>query len=111
MATEVATDIELIVIQWLDRRNIAYQFQTSLRGGWYALGGAVVDFLLPARMLAWRVMGEYFHRGVEKEGSDVLQREMLTELGWTVVDLYSDDIENRLEETLRLALLGQEVLR
>ena len=105
------TDIETIVYQWLTRRNIEFQFQTSLRGGFFALGGAVVDFLLDDLNIAIRVFGEYWHRGVTKEGSDILQREMLGELGWTVVDLWSDDIESKLEETMRLALMGQEVLR
>ena len=111
MVEQVMTDIEAVVVGWLTKRNIVFQFQTSLRGGFYQLGGAVVDILLPARGLAWRIFGEYWHRGVEKEGSDVLQREMLSELGYTTVDLWADDIENRLEETMRLALMGQEVLR
>ncbi len=108
---EPMTDVEAIVYRWLIQKKVEFQFQTSLRGGFYQLGGAVVDFLLPIQNLAWRIFGEYWHRGVTKEGSDTLQREMLGELGWTVVDLWSDDIENRLEETLQLALLGQEVLR
>ena len=109
--TTPKTDIEALVYSWLVKRNIVFDFQTSLRGGFYQLGGAVVDFLLPARRLAWRVFGEYWHRGVEKEGRDILKREMLGELGYTVVDLWADDIKNRLEETMRLALMGQEVLR
>ena len=111
MVEQVMTDIEAVVVGWLNKKNIAFQFQTSLRGGFYQLGGAVVDILLPMRNLAWRIFGEYWHRGVEKEGSDILQREMLSELGWIVVDLWSDDIETRLEQTLTLALKGQEVLR
>ena len=107
----VATNIERLVYAYLVRRNISFRFQTSLMGGFFALGGAVVDFLLDDRMLAWRIQGEFWHRGVEKEGSDLLQREMLTALGWTVVDLLADDLENRLNQTLRLALQGQEVLR
>ena len=110
MVSAVASDIELIVIEWLNARNITFSFQTSLAGGWYQLGGAVVDFLFYDRMLAWRIMGEYYHRGVEKEGSDLLQREMLSTIGWTVVDLWGDDIFNRLEETMNLALKGREVL-
>ena len=105
------TDIETIVYQWLTRRNIEFQFQTSLMGGFYQLGGAVVDFLIQDRMLAWRIFGEYWHRGVTKEGSDLIQREMLMTLGWTVVDMWSDDILERTDETLNLALSGQEVLR
>lgn len=111
MQTRIATDIEQLVLDWLDKRKIVYEFETSLRGGFYALGGAVVDIILRERRLAWRIFGEYWHRGVTKEGSDTIQREMLTELGWTVVDLWSDDIENRLEETLTKALRGEEVLR
>lgn len=111
MTTQIASDIELIVMRWLDRRGIQYSFQTSFSGGFYQLGGAVVDFLIRDRMLAWRVMGEYYHQGVTKKGSDILQREMLGELGWTVVDLLGDDVKDRTDETLSLALEGQEVLR
>lgn len=107
----VMSDIETIVYDYLVRRGIVFQFATSLRGGFYQLGGAVVDFLLPARMLAWRVMGEYWHRSVVKEGSDIIQKELLSELGYVTVDIWGDDIENRLEETMRLALRGEEVLR
>ncbi len=110
---EVASDLELIIIRWLDQRNIQYSFQTSLRGGHYQLGGAVVDFLFFDRMIAWRVQGEYYHKGVTKEGSDLIQREMLAELGWTVVDLFSEDLEDttRLDEVLTKALRGEEQLR
>ena len=111
MVTEVATDIELIVLRWLDKNRIRYEFQTSLRGGFYQLGGAVVDILISDRMLAWRIFGEYWHKGVEKEGSDILQREILNEMGYTVVDLLEQDLRDRPEETLRLALQGMEMLR
>ena len=109
--TTPMTDIEAVVVRWLTQRGIQFEFQTSLMGGFYQLGGAVVDILIPDRMLAWRIFGEYWHRGVTKEGSDTLQREMLGELGYTVVDLWANDIENRLEETLTKALRGEEVLR
>ncbi len=105
------SDLEAIVYSYLVKRKIGFQFQSSLMGGFYQLGGAVVDFLLPDRRLAWRVFGEYWHRGVEKEGSDIIQREMLTELGWVVVDILADDLQNRPNETLRLALQGVEMLR
>lgn len=107
----VMTDIERIVYDYLVKRNIAFDFQTSLAGGLFQLGGAVVDFILEERRLAWRVFGEYWHRGVEKTGSDTIQREMLTELGYTVVDLWSSDLESRPEQTLRLALEGREMIR
>lgn len=108
---EMYTDIERIVLEWLTRHKIDFQFATSLRGGFFELGGAVVDFILPARMLAWRVMGEYWHTGVTAEGHDLVQRELLTELGYIVVDLWGQDLQNRLDETMRLALQGREMLR
>lgn len=74
------------------------------------MGGAVVDFLITERMLAWRVMGEYWHRGVVPEARDVIQRENLMAMGWTVVDIWGEDIKERLSQTMRLALQGREML-
>ena len=105
------TDLEAIVTRWLDRHKIDYQFQSSLMGGYYELGGSVVDILLPARGLAWRIQGEYWHQRVGQQGRDEIQKELLSGLGWTVVDLWGSDIENRIEETMQKALLGQEMLR
>ena len=111
MATGVYTDIELIVIRWLERHKIQFEAQSSLMGGFYALGGAVVDFIILAEMLAWRVQGEYYHKGVTKEGTDIIQKEILDGLGYTTVDIWGDDIKTRADQTLRLALQGQEQLR
>lgn len=110
MVEQVASDIELLVIQWLERRNIEYQFSTGLGGGFFELGGAVVDFLFPDLGIAWRIMGEYYHTGVEKEGSDEIQREMLTNMGYIVVDIWGLDITERIDQTLTLALQGVEML-
>jgi len=106
----VMSDIEQVVFDFLTKRNIAFDFQTWLSGGLFALGGTVVDFIVEPN-LAWRIMGEYYHRGIEKTGSDTIQRETLSALGYVVVDIWADDIENRLEKTLRLALQGQEMIK
>jgi len=107
----MGTSIELTVMGWLDKRKITdYEFQTSLGGGLFELGGSVIDFLFRERMLAWRVQGAYWHRGVEKSGSDLIQKERLAAMGLTVVDIWEDDILSRLEETLTKALQGIEVL-
>lgn len=110
MSTPVASDLEELVYNWLTRRGIPFRFQTSLMGGYYQLGGSVVDFIVEPN-LAWRVQGEYFHEGVTKKGSDMIQREMLMGLGYVVVDLYADDLIERIDETLRKAMLGEEMLR
>ncbi len=111
MAQELYTDIERLVLQYLINNNIVFQFQTSLGGGFFSLGGAVVDFIIPDRMLAFRIMGEYWHRSVSATGKDQIQREVLTAQGFTVIDLWGDDLEFRLEETMQRALQGMEMLR
>ena len=110
MTTLVRTDLEELVYNWLVKRNIPFTFQSSLAGGYFQLGGAVVDFIVEPN-LAWRIFGEYWHSGVEKTGSDIIQKEQLTTLGYTVIDLWEDNLRNRLDETLRLALEGQEMIR
>ncbi len=112
MAEIIATDIEIIVLRWLDKRGIIYDFQTSLAGGRFELGGSVVDILIHDLDLAWRIQGRYWHEGVAKKGMDDIQRESLEAMGWTVVDIWSDDLETPAEvnETLTMAIQGQEVL-
>ena len=107
----VLTDIEAIVFEWLTKRKIPFQFQTSLMGGFYSLGGAVCDFIVEPN-LAWRISGEYWHKTVEKIGSDTIQREQLEALGYIVVDLWGSDLLNpdKREEALQLALQGNEML-
>ena len=110
MVEAVATDIERLALNWLDKHRIDYLFQTSLAGGYYELGGMVIDILLPDRWIAIRVMGEYWHKGVEPEGKAIIQREQLEAMGWTVVDCWGEDLQSRLDETMSKAILGEEVL-
>jgi len=104
------TDIESMVAQWLSRNKIVFSFQSWMAGGRHEFGGAVVDFTLDELGIALRVMGEYWHRGVTKRGSDLIQKEMLKKEGWTVIDIWEEDIRNRLEQTMRLAIQGKEML-
>ena len=113
MATGVFTDLELIVIEWLERHKIPFESQSSLAGGYFSLGGMVVDFLLPDRRIAIRVMGEYWHKGVEPEGKAIIQREQLEAMGWTVVDIWGStlDTAERIEQTMSRAIKGEEMLQ
>ncbi len=104
-----ASDIEILVIKWLDKRGIEYRFQSSINGGFFSLGGAVVDFIIETGNLAWRVMGEYYHHQVEIRSHDAIQREMLTAMGFLVVDIWGEDVLNRIDETLNKALMGEEI--
>ena len=111
MAEIVATEPEIIVLRWLDKHKIVYDFQTSLAGGRFELGGSVLDFILTDLAIGLRVQSMYWHEGVAKKGTDDIQREMLEGMGLTIVDVWQDDLEQRLEETMRLAVQGQEMLR
>ena len=113
METPVMSDIEKICYNWLVKHKITdFEFQSSLAGGRFELGGSVVDFTFPERSLAWRVHGDYWHRGVEKQASDVVQRELLESQGWTVVDIWGSALDTpaKVNNTLMKALQGQEVL-
>ncbi len=108
MVERIASDIELIVLRWLDKRGVFYEFQTSFAGGFTELGGAVIDIIIGR--LAWRINGEYYHRGVVPEGKAALQKEAIEAKGYTVVDLWGDDIKERTNQTLTKALRGEEML-
>jgi len=111
--TLVASDLERIVINWLNKRGIIdYDFQSSLLGGRYELGGSIIDILFPDRSLAWRIQGDYWHKQIAKQATDSVQRELLESQGWKVVDIWGStlDTPTRIEETLRKALMGVEML-
>jgi very-short-patch-repair endonuclease len=107
---DVATDIELMVYQWLVDRDIVFEFQSQLiNGGERQLGDATVDFnLLESRILI-RCQGLYFHTGAEVEAKDKFQRISLENMGYVVIDLYEDDIHDRLDTAMEKAVIGEEL--
>jgi len=107
----VATLPEKLVYQWLTKRGILFQFQTSLLGGRLERGGAVTDFLLYDRVpqLVIRVQGSYWHKDIDRKADDQLQKERLINEGYAVVDAWEEDIYQRLNGTMSLALIGEEM--
>jgi very-short-patch-repair endonuclease len=106
----VATDIEIAVFNYLATQGEVFEFQTQLLGGMgNEKGDAKVDFTLPEKMLALRVQGGYWHTGVEVEAKDVLQKARLSNMGWTVIDLWQNDLELSFNTTMKLAMQGQEM--
>jgi len=112
MVEIIASDIERIVLRWLDRRGIIYDFQSSLMGGRFSLGGAIVDVLIYDLQLAWRVHGDYWHKPIAKQATDDVQRELLENQGWVVVDIWGSGLETpeKINSTLQKALRGEETL-
>jgi len=110
VATLVASDLEILVFEFLTKRKIKFEFQSQLLGG-YAneLGSATLDFVFRDTDTCWRIMGEYFHRGASPEARDQIQKVRLQEMGWTVVDIWETDLKKRLDYTLTQALRGQEL--
>jgi len=104
-------NLEKIVYGWLIKHSILFTAQAPMFGGIGELGSATVDFILTARNVAIRTMGGYWHTGLETNARDLLGREKLAEAGYTVVDVWEDDINHNLETTMELAIAGQEMLK
>ena len=97
------------VANWLSNHYIPFRIQESIAGGTMELGGMVVDFLLPMSRIVIRVMGTYWHRSTEANARDVLGRETLRAKGFIVVDIWEDDVNERLDYVMRLAVQGVEI--
>ena len=106
---EFLNNPEKAIANWLIKHNITFDTQVPLFGIG-ELGSATVDFILTERNVAIRAMGGYWHTGLEVNARDLLGREKLTERGFTVVDVWEDDINRNLDATMELAIQGQEML-
>ena len=84
---------ELAVYRALQARAISFTPQVSYEGGRGILGGMAVDFLLPDYNAIVRVMGPWHNLPSARE-RDALQRTYLTGRGYTVIDLWEEEIEN-----------------
>ena len=103
-------NLERIVYHWLIKKNILFTTQVPMFGAG-ELGSATVDFILTARNIVLRIMGTFWHSGLETNARDLLGREKLAEAGYTVVDVWEDDINRNLDATMDLAIAGQEMLK
>ena len=104
-------NLEKIVYGWLIKHSILFTAQAPMFGGVGELGSAIVDFILTERNIVLRIMGGYWHSGLEVNARDLLGREKLTEAGYTVVDVWEDDINRNLDAVMELAIAGQEMLK
>lgn len=116
MGKVVGTVPELCAYDWLEKRKLVFDFQSSQMGGRRVAGGAVVDFIISGLaadgLYVWRVMGEHWHQGPELEEKDEVQRVRLLRL-WigglpvvAVVDVWEGDIYDRYPEVFLRAEYG-----
>lgn len=115
LGTVVGSDLEIKVYEWLAKHGftpgVDFDFQTQLIGlrGVRELGDAIADFLLIKQSIIFRVQGEYWHTSVEERARDVIQRERLEGMGFTVIDLWERDLSDRFEYTMQQAIQGVQL--
>jgi len=106
------SDLERRVYDWLSKREIPFTTQEPMFGYAGELGSAVVDFVLGERNIVLRIMGSYWHSGMEAKARDSLGKERLMNAGYQVVDLWEENLsDDKINRTMELALEGQETLR
>ena len=104
-------NLERIVYHWLIKKNILFTTQVPIFGGAGELGSAIVDFILTERNIVLRIMGGYWHSGLETNARDLLGKEKLAEVGYTVVDVREENLTaGKIDNTMELAISGQEAL-
>jgi very-short-patch-repair endonuclease len=109
---EFLSTLEKKVFNWLSKREIPFTTQEPMFGIAGEAGSATVDFIIGERHLALRVMGSYWHSGLEAEARDLFGKEQLINDGYTVVDLREEDLtDDKITHTLELALEGVETIR
>ena len=109
MSYQFLSTLEKKVWDWLVKNKILFLAQHKMFG-YQEVGSATVDFIIPDRNLALRVHGGYWHSGLEAEARDELGKERLIGEGYVVVDLKEEDLaDDKIDHTMELALLGQEV--
>jgi len=109
--SEFLSELEKKVHNWLTKNNIPFTTQQPMFGV-SEIGSAVVDFILGESNLVLRVMGTYWHRTPEANARDEFGKERLMNQGYTVVDLHEENLtDDKIKNTMQLALQGQEMLR
>lgn len=84
---------EWAVFWALEQLHEEFDYQRAMDGGRLTLGGTVVDFFIPSRLLIIRVQGTYWHyeRGELVVNSDSYIKNALESKGYTVIDIDDTD--------------------
>lgn len=107
------TDLEFMVDQSLINHgykpNINFAYQSSLLGG-HNLGGIVADFIVFDPPTIINIQGDIWHYGMGQDRiqSDIIQRALLTGLGYQVVFIDQKDIYNNVDYYVEEALKGHD---
>lgn len=114
-----ATVPELVVMEFLDRRGVKYEFQKWLIGGRAVRGGQVVDFAVDmgSTTYIWEVQGNFWHDKPGKIQADEAQKFALLGLSvfgkkvGKVISLWESRLmdKQRRSATLEAAMTGTEL--
>ena len=114
-----ATVPELVVYDWLRWRNIPFDYQVAMFGGWGQKGGLVPDFVLMGDYVgrALQIQGDYWHGNVRKQGQDMATKMRLLGSFWnghqitSVTNIWEINLKNPAtrNKTLDMALAGVEM--
>lgn len=106
------SSLERKVYDWLVKNKISFTTQEKMFGTAGELGSATIDFVLGERNIVLRVMGSYFHSGLESQARDDFGKEQLINRGYIVVDLWEESLtDENIENTMKAAIEGIEVIR
>lgn len=106
------SDLEKKVYNWLLKYKIPFTTQQPMFGMAGEVGSQTVDFILTERNIVLRVMGSYYHSGLEPQARDEFGKEQLINAGYIVIDLWEERLDDdNIDNTMRLALVGIEVFR
>jgi very-short-patch-repair endonuclease len=94
-----ATDLERAVYRALQRRQIPFDFRSSMSGGrpGYQFGRQVADFVLWQLGIIIEVHGAYWHDPVGQADRDTTRDLVLQAEGWRVLYLPERIVRNALE--------------
>ena len=108
---------EFLCWEWVVKKkalqpDIDFYFQYPFMGGRTAFGGFVLDFFFPNIGLAWFIQGLHFHFTKSTDRArDLMAVKLVSDRGIEVVQVFEDDIMNRLDFTLENAYMGRQVSR
>jgi len=109
---EFLSNLERKVWDWLVKNKIPFDTEQTMLAPAREMGSAIVDFILPDRNIILRVMGSYWHSTLESKARDEFAKERLLNQGYIVIDLHEKNLtDEKIEETMRKAIEGQEALR
>lgn len=106
---------EFIVFNWLISKGLQlgvdFTYQEVLLGGRTEFGGFVLDFYFPPpRAMVWEVNGLRYHlMEPRSRARERVKRHLLASRGFTVIDLWEDDIMTRPDYTMEHALRGLQL--